>query len=120
MKQKPSNIGGALGLDKGETIELLRRAPPLLVLCIDRNLRPKFDFFSTKMRASQEQVRAAVLSNPRLLCYGLDRFQERWVTIRHMLMVPDPTFNDFWRKVCTWPDHKFHTFVHKCRREGDA
>ncbi|CAM9727132.1 unnamed protein product, partial [Ectocarpus sp. 12 AP-2014] len=56
MKQKPSYLGGALGLDKGESIELLRRAPSLMVLCIDRNLRPKLDFFFTEMRASQEQV----------------------------------------------------------------
>lgn len=115
MRRKPSYIGEALGLGDGETMKLLRRAPPLMTLCIDRNLRPKLDFFFTEMGASQEDVRAAVNSKPQILSYGLGRFQGRWATIRYTLEIPDPTFNKFWRVVCTWPKHQFVAYVDKCR-----
>lgn len=95
-----------LGLSRGEVLAIVVRAPDILLLSADRNLRPKINFFYGEMHGSKEEVVAVIMTNPSTLLYSLEkRWRPRVEAIREKGIAP--CFVDHWRPVSSRTQSQF-------------
>lgn len=53
--------------------QMIATAPDILTLSIDKNLKPKFDYFRHELNFTKEQLQYVILKRPQLLALNLDR-----------------------------------------------
>ena len=53
--------------------QMIATAPDILTLSIDKNLKPKFDYFRHELNFTKEQLQYIILKRPQLLALNLDR-----------------------------------------------
>lgn len=99
-----------LGISKEQVLVIIQKAPVLLIADTHVNLRPTLKFFVEEMGASSDDVVEAVLANPKVLIYSLEkRWKPRVAAMRDLGVTP--IFKQHWRPVANRTPAKFSEWL---------
>lgn len=89
QRSPPSPIAQGLSASREEAISIIFKYPQVLNLSVDKNLKPKLDFFKRELGGSEKEVHDAIIGSPTLLGYSLSaRLNRRVEVLRSVGVVP--------------------------------
>ncbi len=112
QRSPPSLTAQGLTASREEAISIVFRYPQVLNLNVDKNLKPKLDFFKRELRGSEKEVRDAIIGSPTLLGYSLSaRLNRRVEVLRSVGMVP--SFRDHLWLISSYTGLRFNRTMEK-------